>query len=363
MTATLSTYAETQQPIPESVETPVVETPTDTSGLIETPASILPETPVVETPTDTPELTDEQISSTSFSLDGGNDTPATETPVATTPQPIFNLDEEIKKIPKAELLKKLGVTDFAIELDEHLSKGGKASDYLGARSINYNEVSDDFLLKEDLKRQYPSATPKQIELLYERKYSISEDSAEEDREIAELEMKNTASNLRQQKIQEQAKFKVPETPIYQTDEAYEQYKASVAQQEQLQQQILNYYNEHAATKALNESKRVAINLGEGVAPFNFNIDKPELITRTFTDATSYQKLMTTNTGEPDVAKQQLVTLFAYNPQKFMQDIFNYGKTIANRSKVAEGQNAKKPDAVVSQIASVTPTYRTSTYGN
>lgn len=283
--------------------------------------------------------------------DGTTEETATQTQESTTAQPAFNLDEELKKVDRKEILKKLGVTDFATEIDEYISKGGNAIDYLNAKSIDYNKMSDESIVKEDLQKQYPTFTSQQIDLMFKRKYGISEDAEPEDREFVELQLKADAHNSRQTKIEQQQKFKIPETPILQKDEAYEQWKQEQESQPQLMENFRKFYENHTATKNLNESKRVTISLGEGVAPFNFNIDQPQMITKAMTDGgVTLNKLMTTQSGEPDVAKQQLVTLFSYNPEKFIQDIFKYGQSMGVRKElVEEGQNAQRPQAKVANM--------------
>lgn len=352
MAVALSTFAETQKPVETPIiETPAVETPTPETPVIETPT---PETPITETPQE------DNISNFSFGAEI-IETPTTETPAATPA--VFNFDEEIKKIDRKELLKKVGVNDFAIEIDEHLSKGGNAIDYLNAKSIDYNKVSDETIVKSDLQKQYPTFTSQQIDLMFNRKYAVAEDALEGDKEFAELQLKADAHNSRQAKITEQQKFKIPDTPILHTDEAYEQWKQEQQSQPQLIEKVKNYFLNHEATKILNESKRVTVTLGEGVAPFNFNVDKPEMITRNLTDGGEmWGKLTSTKTGEPDVPKQQLITLFAANPQKFMQDIFNYGLSTGQRKLVTEGQNATKPTTPVHSITGEKATYSTGTYG-
>lgn len=278
----------------------------------------------------------------------------------------FNWRDEIKKVDKKELLKELEMEDFAIELNQHIKNGGHAIDYLNAKAIDYSKVSDDALIKSDLQKQYPTATPHQIDLLFSRKYGVESEANDEDKEFAELQLKTDAYNSRQAKITEQQKFKVHETPIASKDEAYEQWKQDRDSQAQNIEQLNNYYSSHEATKKLNESKRVAIDLGEGVAPFNFSVDKPEFITQAFTDGGKiWRKLTSTPQGEPDVAKQQLIALFSFNPQKVLQEIFNYGKSMGVRKElVEEGQNAQRPQAKIVDVdPNAKPVYKTGTYGN
>lgn len=328
---------------------PVVETPTPTenstttvneSGVIETPPPV--ETPAVETPSTEQAAQEENVSS----FDLGEPTPTSNpTTEPTSQQPQFNLDEELKKIDKKELLKKLGVNDFTIEMDEYLAKGGRADDYLSKRAIDWTKISDEDLAKQDLKNLYPDASSQQIERLYNKKYNQQEIDSDEDREDGLLLMKADARRIREAKIQEQNNFKIPEAivppPTYEAE--YLQWKQQQEAQPALMKQLNDFYANHEATKTLNESKRVAINLGDGVPQFNFSINNPDAITRMYTDGgETWQKVTSTQTGEPDVPKQQMIALFSYNPQKFIQDIFNYGRQLGKRDMVGEGQNAQKP---------------------
>lgn len=346
---------------PTAVPTPDVSNPpadTPTPDVPSTPAPDSSAEPIVP---DTPPA--DNVSDFSVGLE--DDTPAP-TAVKPTDTPSYNWKEEIRKIPRNELLKEAGLNDFTIEMDEHISKGGKAVDYLQARAIDYNTISDEAILKEDLRKQYPTFTPQQVELMFNKKYGVSDTAEEEDKEFVALQLKADAYNSRQQKIAEQQKYKVPDTPIPQKDEAYEQWKQYNDNQAEIARQLSEYYSNHAATKSLNESKRVTIDLGENVQPFNFAIDKPEVLTKMFTDGGQmWQRLTTTQSGEPDVAKQQLIAMFSINPKKFIQDIFTYGQRMGVRKELVEdGQNATKPQAKVLPVdANAKPTYSMGKLGD
>lgn len=355
---------EQQQSTPVDTPAPAAEIPTNIPIDVpqDTPAPDTPPEVVAESPT-----VAEEVGSSSFSIAlEGEETPTDSGAAPAAVQPAsFDWKAEIKKVDKSELLKELGFNEFALELNEHLSRGGNAIDYLNAKAIDYNQVSDEALIKEDLRKQYPTLTPSQVELMYNRRYNVSEDAMDEDREFVEIQKKADAHKLRSAKIQEQQSFKIPESSVPQKDEAYEQWKQYKEESEAYVEKLTKFFVEHPATKSLNESKRVAIDLGKDVPAFNFNIDRPELITQTFTDGGKiWQKITSTATGEPDVQKQQLISLFAFNPSKFMQEIFNYGQQMGVRNKiVAEGQNAQKPQAVVMPLETKTTTYSSGRFGD
>lgn len=357
MAVSLSTFAQTEQKIevaeqqasqqpaqetsPEASETAVNE-----NGNLENGQAAATGETASATQEATPQP-EENVSSFKLGFEGEETTIPVQSEEPKSAVPVFNFDEELKKVDRKEVLKKLGVNDFALEIDEYLAKGGKASDYLAAKAVDYNQVSDEDLIKEDLKLQYPNLNKSEIDRLYFRKYGITEDMLDDEKEDRTIMLKADGHLKRQQKITEQQKFKIPETPILQKDEAYEQWKAEQESQPAMMEKLKQFYQTHSATKALNESKRVAINLGEGVAPFNFSIENPEFLTNMLTDGgQTWQKLTSTPTGEPDVAKQHLIGLFAANPQKVFQDIFNYGVQMGKRKLVEEGQNAQRPQQKV-----------------
>lgn len=359
----LSTFSSTEQHF-ATLEPPVTPTP---EPIVSEPTAIAAE-PTVAEPTveiePTIEPAEVDYSTSSFSLGGEEPTSDVNEPAIAAPKP-FNLDEELAKVDKKELAKKLGFNDFVLELNDHLASGGSALDYLNARAIDYNQVSDENIIKDNLRKQFPTFTPTQIDLFYNRKYGVGEDALDDEKEFAALQLKADAHTVRQQLVEKQKQFKVPEaiTPV--KDEAYEQWKQYRDSQSQLQEQTQVYYLNHAATKNLHENKKVAINVGEGIAPFNVVIDKPESITKAFFDnGETWQKLTTTQSGEPDVAKQQLITIFSIDPNKMLRDVFNYGLQQGKRSLVSEGQNAQRPKTTMSPTPQdEKPTYSVGKFGD
>lgn len=359
----LSTYSQTIQPatVPEEVQpaaTAEVQSPAEV--VTEVSTTVLPEE---QQPAEQPNSNEAVFSFEQEAEEVELEQQQQNQPSAAQTQ--FNWKEEIKKVDRKELLKEAGLTDFAIEMNEYLQKGGKAADYLAAKAVDYNEISDEAMVKEDLKNQFPTFTKDQINLMFSRKYTTIEGADEEDKEFAALQLKADAHKIRQAKIEQQSAFVIPENPILQKDEAYEQWKQEQQSRPQLMEKLRDYFNSHPDTKSLHESKRVTISLGEGVQPFNFVIEKPEILTQALSDGgVILNKALSTKSGEPDVAKQNLVTLFSLNPQKFIQDIFNYGRSMGVKKElVEEGQNAQRPQAIVAEMPrDEKPTYKTSTYG-
>jgi hypothetical protein len=255
---------------------------------------------------------------------------------------------ELKKANPKDILKELGYDDFVAEFAEYRKNGGDAYRYLEARAFDWNDVSHQDLVKDDLKLQYPHLTEDKIEKLYQAKYKQSDMSSDEDREIGLIQLEADAELVRQKRISEQNAFQIPEVATAQ--EAVE-LQNRIAEQQKLQaehsQRIIEFFREHEATKSLYESKRVAIDLGDN-GKFNFNIDKPENLMAIALDSEKWQRAISINPQEadvnklvPDVAKLQKIALVALNPN-YEKDLVNYGKSLGLKAIVEEGQNARRP---------------------
>lgn len=321
-------------PTPDPVVTP--------ASVVSEPVVVIPTVdpvaPVVSEPVKEPNVADFKFEE--FEPQGTSD--------ATIPstRPEVNLDDLLKKADAKEILKKLGVSDFAIEIDQHIRGGGQAVDYLQARAIDYSKISDDSLLKDDLRKQYPTLQPHQIDMMFERKYSPLTE-LQDDKDFAEIQKQADAYKVRQSAIAEQQKFKISETVVPTVVDNREQ---EIAQQQQYEK-VLNFYKEHPDTQNLMTSKRVAIDLGAD-GKFNYNIDKPEYLTRAILDGEFWKRITSANPKEPDVAKlvpnvalQQKLAFIAMNPN-YEKDLVNYGRSLQLPALVKEGQNVVPPTKII-----------------
>lgn len=263
-------------------------------------------------------------------------------------QVVTDWKSELKKADPREILKELGYDEFLAEFAEYRKNGGDVYKYLEARAFDWNDVSHQELVKDDLKMQYPHLTEDKIEKLYQAKYKQSEFASEDDREIGSIQLEADAELVRQKRIEEQKAFQIPE--IATPQEAID-LQNRMAEQQKLQaeysQRIIEFFREHEATKSLYESKRVAIDLGDN-GKFNFNIDKPENLMSVALDSEKWQRAISINPQEadvsklvPDVAKLQKIALVALNPN-YEKDLVNYGKSLGLKAIVEEGQNARRP---------------------
>lgn len=323
-------------PTPEVPATPDSQTP-----------AIAPDALIAPNPI-TPESTENNVAN--FSLPEFEAVPAQGQEAPQLASPEVSWQEAIKKADATEVLKAAGVSEFAIEIDKHIKAGGDPIDYLNAKAVDYNKISDESLIKDDLRRQYPTFTPQQIDMMFGRKYGVSEDAMDEDKQFAELQLKADAHNKRQENIAKQQQFKIPTAVPQNQNSGIDQEQIATEQRRQMEE-TLKWYSENEATKSLMTSKRVAIDLGDD-GSFNYAIDKPEVLMKGILDGETWRRMTSANPKEsdvsklvPDVAKLQRLVLIASNPN-YEKDLVNYGKTLALPKLVEEGQNISAPAKVI-----------------
>lgn len=251
--------------------------------------------------------------------------------------------DAIKDVPEDELAEMLGDDDFIKGMRKHIKNGGAPYDYISAKGINWDNVTDTDIIKADLRSEFPNATPIQIDRLFNKKYSQTETAEDEDKEDGLLLMSADARKSRQQKVETSKSFKIAD--------------ARPAPQPQIQQPQIDekakekadkdaaFIVNHEATKNLFQSKRVAIEISEGVKQ-NMGIKNPQALMDIWFKNGELAKYTTTPQGEPDVQLLQEAALFIANRSQFKKQIFNAGKEAGQKSLVDEGKNAGIPASVL-----------------
>lgn len=281
------------------------------------------------------------------SFDGQGE-PEEEAEAQAQSQQFVDWKAELKKADPKEILKELGYDEFLAEFAEFRKNGGDAYKYLEAKAFDWDTVSHQDLILDELRLQYPHLTDEKVEKLYQAKYKQSEYASDEDKEIGAIQLEADAELVRQKRIAEQKSFQIPD--VMNSQEANEM-QERFAEQQRIEtervQQALQFFREHEATRNLMESKRVAIDLGDN-GKFNFTVDKPETLMSIALDSEKWQRAIAVNPQEadpskliPDVAKLQKIALVALNPN-YEKDLVNYGKSLGLKSIVEEGQNARRP---------------------
>lgn len=310
------------------------DTSVNTNGQLETSNETNGTETVVETPA---EIAPAEVVSDFFSPEGEVQTEAT---VEQPAQTITSWKDAIKAADRTEVLKELGLDDFDIKFSDFRKGGGDPYKYIYVNGVDYSKISDDVLVRELLKEEYPflATDNEKLTKLINKRYSQDEMASDEDKELGDIQKQADAHKYRQKMIAEAANFKFPE--IRQPEAAPQQTVDPKIQEET--KRFTDSFNQHEATKNLINSKRVAIELGiDGVKPINYTVD-PKVVWDSLFNPDSKYKFGRTKTGEPDVPLYLENALYRLNPSKFKKDIFNAGKEAALKGIVKDGQNAERP---------------------
>lgn len=251
--------------------------------------------------------------------------------------------EMLKQEQSKTVLTELGYDEKMVNFLEFWKSGGDVQQYIKELNTNYAEMPAEELMKHQLKREYPNASERQIELLYKRevvdKFQLDPDRFDE-QEIEEgrLLLDAYASKFRGEIIKEQESRLLPPSPS--TDNelkdkglAEQQSLVDNAKQDLIQS---DFYREVL--------KNNAIVIGEGNDSFKFPIDAKELPDIIYDSEKFAQNLFNIkNVGGktvliPDVEKQVLVSAVAKHGMGLIVELAKHYKSVGSQKAVTPIEN-------------------------
>lgn len=303
----------------EIIET-VIETPVETP--IETPIETPVETPVetIETP-ETPVTTPEQAAQVENEVViGGN----TETQVTQE----FDLDK-ILETHRTQIVEKLALDDFDLEFAKFRKQGGDPYEYLRAKSFDWNKVPDEDIIKNDIAEKYKGMSEEDIQILQQaelKKYGLFPEASEEEERVGKVLLRAAATQIRNSRIEQQQKFKIPEVVKQEPVDYAAQYRSVV--------------ESNASTRQLLESKKVVFGTKD---QFAFSIPDPTELIKLQYDQETQRKYLFDEQGEPDLKKSYAMGLMGIvGPDAFADYFINYGKRLGKKEFIDDGQNIQRP---------------------
>jgi hypothetical protein len=342
----------------ESMKEVAVETPETTPTPTESQTSSTSVTPTGELETinvPAPEPAPIEDNSSAFDIQFGEENKPQE---GQTQQQQTDWRTALKSVDRKELLNELGITEFAAQLSDYQKKGGKTSDFIAAKGINWNDVADIDLVRAEFDAKYPTLTKEQKAYKFNKMYVANEADDENEAMDKSINLQTAAYESRQRRIAEQQNFKEPEVIQPEQNAEYTNWQQQQTQLNTNREAFKNFLINHEATKSLLQNKRVAIPVDDKGTVYNFTIDKPEAVINALSDGGKiWSELIKNAQGEPDISKQQQIILFASNPQKFIGQIFNYGKMQGIKQKVSENNNVLPVSGTMPRNGAVNQTER------
>lgn len=229
------------------------------------------------------------------------------------------------------------------------TNNGDVTRYLQELTTDYTKMPATEVMRHHLRREYPKATDKQIDVLYKKQvldnYKLDSNLYTED-EVAEgqLLVEAVAEKHRDQFVSEQQQFLMPkpsqkeEGPDLEAQEAkslFDSYSKTISEQ--------------SSIKELLSAKSLAV--GEGDERYNFPVpfagEIVEDIVNTLATNIHLGRLNKGNISQitPEVIQNEILSrAFSKNPQAFISAIAEHYKTIGGKKIIEPLENASPTNA-------------------
>ncbi len=290
------------------------------------PVEVIPEVTPEVTPEVAPEVTPEPITTPEQAAQAVVENEVVIGQVE-TPQEV-DIDK-ILETQRAKIVEKLALDDFDLEFAKFRKQGGDPYEYLRAKSFDWNKVPDVDIIKSDIAEKYKGMTEEDIQILQDaelKKYGLHPEASEEEEKVGKVLLRAAAAQIRNSRIEEQQKFKIPEVTKQEPVDYAAQYRTVI--------------ESNPSTKQLLESKRVALGTKD---QFAFSIPDPTELIKLQYDQETQRKYLFDEKGEPDLKKSYAMGLMGIiGPDAFVDYFINYGKRLGKKEFLDEGQNIQRP---------------------
>jgi hypothetical protein len=221
--------------------------------------------------------------------------------------------------------------DFIKQVVEFYEKTGDLTPYLQAKLVDFNSMSDEEILRRNLREQYADLSDKAFDRLYKQqvndKYKLDVDEyGEEDAELGRELLKAEASKIRNQYIEWQNGFKAPEPEISNEQNDFTEMMM------RFEQEVIN--NEF--TKGLIDGKKLSIKTSDG--EFNYEIPEANSLVEMTVNNDKFFSQFANSEGQLDYARWYKTAAYSQNPELFEKSLINYGKTLGRSEVTKEIKN-------------------------
>lgn len=248
-----------------------------------------------------------------------------------------------------ENLKAQGFDEQFINLAKVYKQEGNISRYAEAMSTDFTKMPDEQIHRLNLQREYPEATPDQLDILFESevkaKYKLDPetfDPESTEAKAARLKMQMDAKKLRSKFTTENEGYKLPSRDV--AAEHQQQQQAEADKKQQIRNAL---FDAQYSKSVLNDKKVVLTNLSikddngkvtSAIPDFTMELADPNEIQDFLTDPQAYKKHMTDAQGNLDPEAHWQVATFATNRSGYNQALINYGKMLGKEELLEEKHN-------------------------
>lgn len=221
--------------------------------------------------------------------------------------------------------------DFIRQAVEFYEKTGDLTPYLQAKTVDFSKMSDEEVMRRNLREQYSDLSDKAFDRLFKievtDKYKLDADEwAEEDSELGRELLKSEATKLRGKYQDWQRNFSAPEP------EASQEQEEALEQFQKFEQEVRS----NDLTRSLIEGKKLTIKTADG--EFNYEIPQADsLLDMTINNEKFFGQFANPN-GQLDYGRWYKTAAYSQNPEMFEKSLINFGKTLGRSEITKEIRN-------------------------
>lgn len=278
-------------------------------------------------------------------------------PIVAEPVKVPTLDEVLKANQPDTVLKALGYDDEKVALVSEMKdldpkvvgiiqayKNGTLGEYAQALSTDYTKMSDEDVMRHQLRKEYPKVSDAAFEALFEDevldKYKLDSDVySEAERAKGKLLLEAKAAKYRDELVANQEKYLMPKPPEPKA-EVVPDNSVELQAKENVEKYVKEIEND-PYTKDIIANKKIT--LGEGEEKFSYPVDYSSLIGN-LTDAKKWVSVMyDKDTGAPRTSHQLLVAAVAEHGMEFLDAYAKHFKGLGAKEVVEPIDNASPAD--------------------
>ena len=225
--------------------------------------------------------------------------------------------------------------DYIKSAVEYYNANGNLTPYLEATALNYEDMSDEQIMRRNLEKANPTLSKRAIERLYQKdvidKYTLDEDKYDEDEvELGKELLQAEAAKLRKQYVDEQKNFTQPLKTEGEETES----------QEKIIQQWTETVSNNATTKSVLENKSILVEYGDD--KFSYEVENPQDLQDMTIDNNKFFALFKDENDNIDFDKWYKVLAYAINPEVYDSSLISHGQEMGQEKLVSNMKNTEKP---------------------
>lgn len=219
--------------------------------------------------------------------------------------------------------------DFIKGVVEFYEKTGDITPYLQAKSVDFTKMSDEEIMRRELRDQYSELSDKAFDKLYKQevtdKFKLDSDEwGEDESELGRELLKLQASKSREKFLDWQKNFQAPD-PVGADDNSAE-----------LLRQFEEGVRNHEITRSILDAKKISIKSGDG--EFQYEVPNADSLVDMTVNNDKFFSQFAQAEGQLDYNKWYKTVAYSQNPEMFEKALINFGKTQGRTEVTREIKN-------------------------